>query len=183
VGRRGAKGGLGVGLEGSTSRKSWQVDEAGRYLCEASSVISLMRSSALAIAIVGLSAVLALACGTVQTPGAPTTIVVAESDAGKTVQAKVGDTVRVKLQEDFPVPGSSLVWDVSSSAPSVLAPGPVTRDPAQGPAVGHVQYQADFVAGASGQAELNAHGATTCEAMAKASCPDRWFTITVIVSS
>ena len=34
----------------------------------------------------------------------------------------------------------------------------------------------------AGQALLAAKGATTCEAMAKSSCPDQQFTVTVVVT-
>ncbi len=132
--------------------------------------------------VIGLSAVLVFACGMASTPVAHSTLIVGEADAGKTVQARVGDTVRVQLQEDFPVPGSSLVWDVSSSAPSVVNAGKVTRDPAVRPGVGHVAYTADFTAVAAGQAQLIARGSTTCEAMPKPGCPNRDFTIMVVVS-
>jgi hypothetical protein len=133
-------------------------------------------------ALVVLPVVLTFACGSAVAPPAPTTRVVGEADAGKTVQARVGDTVRVKLQESFPVPGSSLVWDVSSNAPSVLAAGKVVRVPDVRPRVGQVSYTADFSAAAAGQAQLIARGSTTCEAMTKQGCPNRDFTVTVIVS-
>lgn len=133
-------------------------------------------------ALIGLSAVLTVACGSAATPAAHSTLVVGEADAGKIVQVRVGDTVRVTLQESFPVPGSSLVWDVSSSAPSILAAGKVSRDPAVRPRVGQVTYTADFTAAAAGQAQLIARGSTTCEAMNKVGCPNRDFTTTVMVS-
>ncbi len=133
-------------------------------------------------ALIGLTLVLTLACGSAPTSAAHSTVVVGEADAGKTVQARVGDTVRVMLQESFPVPGSSLIWDVSSNAPSVLAAGKVTRDPAERPRIGQVSYTADFIAAAAGQAQLIARGSTTCEAMTKQGCPNRDFTMTVIVS-
>lgn len=126
--------------------------------------------------------VLLLGCGSTAAPIVHDTLVLGEADAGKTVQARVGDTVQVKLQESFPVPGSSLVWDVSSLAPSVLAAGKVTRDPAERPRIGQVAYTAEFAARAGGQAQLIARGSTTCEAMTKGGCPNRDFTITVIVS-
>lgn len=129
-----------------------------------------------------LSVLLMFGCGSAATPAAHRTLVVGEADAGNAVQARVGDTVRVKLQESFPVPGSSLVWDVSSNAPSVLAVGKVTRDPAERPPIGKVDYTADFTAAAAGQAKLIARGSTTCEAMSKQGCPNRDFTVTVIVS-
>lgn len=130
----------------------------------------------------GLLAACVLGCGSASMPAAPQTRVVGEADAGKTVQARIGDLVQVKLVESFPLPGSSLVWDVSSSAPSVLAPGSVTRDPAERPRIGQVAYTAEFTAKASGQAQLIARGSTTCEAMAKPGCPNRDFTVTVVVS-
>jgi predicted secreted protein len=133
-------------------------------------------------ALVIMPMVLLLGCGSAATPAAHDTLVLLETDAGKTVQARVGDTVQVKLQESFPVPGSSLVWDVSSSAPSVLAASKVTRDPAERPRIGQVAYTAEFTARAGGQAQLIARGSTTCEAMTKQGCPNRDFTITVNVS-
>jgi len=133
-------------------------------------------------ALIGLLALLTFACESASAPVVHSTLVVGEADAGTNVQARVGDTVRVKLQESFPVPGSSLVWDVSSNAPSVLAAGKVTRDPVQRPLRGQVSYTADFMATAAGQAQLIARGSTTCEAMTKQGCPNRDFTMTVIVS-
>jgi hypothetical protein len=133
-------------------------------------------------ALIGLLAAVSFACGSAAVPAAHSTLVVGEGDAGKSLQARVGDTVRVQLQESFPVPGSSLVWDVSSNAPSVLAAGKVTRDPAERPRIGQVSYTADFTAAAAGQAQLIARGSTTCEAMTKEGCPNRDFTMTVIVS-
>jgi hypothetical protein len=141
-----------------------------------------MSTKAWRLALAGLSVVLTFACGSPAIPGAHRTVIVGEADAGKTVQVRVGDTVRVALHESFPVPGSSLVWDVSSSAPSVLAAGKVTRDPAVRPRVGQVSYTADFTAAAAGQAQLIARGSTTCEAMSKVGCPNRDFTTTVMVS-
>jgi predicted secreted protein len=139
------------------------------------------------LAIVGLS-VLALAiasgCGASTSPAAGSTVVLGEADAGRTVQVKVGDTVRVTLEEDFPVPGSALVWDVTSHDASVLQQGKVTRSPRSQSGLGaHDTYTADFHAGAAGQAVLDAHGATSCEAMAKENCPDRDFNITIVVTS
>ena len=127
-----------------------------------------------------LAVVVAAACGSIGPAHTPATLVVKEDAAGKTIQAQVGDTVQVELTESFPVPGSSLVWDVSSSAPSVLKLASVTRDPAERPRQGTVQYTADFAAAASGEAKLFARGSQTCEAMP--SCPQRDFTVTVEVS-
>jgi predicted secreted protein len=132
-------------------------------------------------------AVLALAivsgCGAAATP-AGGTILLGQADAGRTVQVRIGDTVGVTLEEDFPVPGSALVWNVTSLEPSVLQQGMVTRSPKvqSGPGT-HDNYTADFRAMTVGQAMLDAHGATSCEAMAKQNCPDRDFKITVVVTS
>lgn len=123
-------------------------------------------------------------CGTSTTPAAGSTVVLGQADAGRTVQVKVGDTVRVTLEEDFPVPGSALVWNATSLDASVLQQRQVTRSPKvqSGPGT-HDTYTADFRAIAAGQAALDAHGTTSCEAMAKENCPDRDFKITIVVTS
>ena len=113
----------------------------------------------------------------------PDTITLTQADAGRTVHASIGATVQVVLDEEFPVPGSSLVWSVRSSNASVLSPGTTTGQPSPGPGVKTFTYTADFRASATGQALLLAHGATTCEAMAKSSCPDKDFDVTVTVGS
>jgi hypothetical protein len=125
--------------------------------------------------------VVAAACGSASGAG-PQVVELGLDQAGQTVQVRVGDHLRMKLQDQFPVPGSSLVWRVSSSPAGILAleseSGP---SPQQGLRAG--DYTAEFVARSAGQAMLTAHGATTCEAMAKPSCPDREFSITVTVSA
>jgi hypothetical protein len=126
-------------------------------------------------------AILAASCGTT-THAAGATVVLGEKDAGHTVTVKVGDTVRVSLVENRPVPGSSLTWDVTSSNPSVLQPGAVTRNPAIITPVGSDTYTADFLALSGGQAVLDAHGTTSCEAMVKTACPDRDLNLTVVVT-
>ena len=141
-----------------------------------------MRGTSGLLVLLGLSVLLTFACGSAP-PAAATTINLTQTDAGKTVQARVGDTLRVTLEETFPVPGSSLVWKVSSSNASILAPGATTGQPSPGPGVKQFTYQADFAASAAGQAVLQAHGYTSCEAMAKPSCPDQEFTISVTVSA
>jgi hypothetical protein len=96
---------------------------------------------------------------------------------------KVGDTVRVTLQDDYPVPGSSVIWNVASSNQAVLTPGPVLRSTPMPSGPGqHDTYTGDFSATAPGQAILDLHGTTTCEAMTKQNCPDRDFKITVVVT-
>ena len=141
-----------------------------------------MRLAILNLAVIALVAI--TSCGLVTTRAPGSTVVLGQADAGRTVQVKVGDTVRVTLEEDVPVPGSSLVWNVTSLEPSVLRRGPVIRSPQvrSGPAT-HDTYMADFGAIAAGQAVLDARGATSCEAMAKQNCPDRDFKITVVVTS
>src|SRR5579872_6208948 len=61
-----------------------------------------------------------LACGATATPASTRTISLTDQNAGQTVQARSGDTVKVGLQEGSPVPGSSLTWSVTSGAPSIL---------------------------------------------------------------
>jgi predicted secreted protein len=127
--------------------------------------------------------IVAVACGSAAANPATRTIDLVEKDAGTTVQVRAGDTVRVQLVESFPVPGSSLVWDVTSSDRAVLSVIKAERTPQSrsGPG-GTDTYTAFFSAANAGQATLTAHGATTCEAMAKQSCPDRNFTISVVVA-
>jgi predicted secreted protein len=138
----------------------------------------------LVLALIVLGATSAACGGATGSTAAGSTVVLGQSDAGRTIQVRTGDTIKVTLQEDFPVPGSSLVWDVSSLDTSVLQAATVTRSPQvrSGPG-GQDTYTAEFRAVASGQAALDAHGTTSCEAMAKQFCPDRDFTITVVVSS
>lgn len=127
----------------------------------------------------------AVACGSATAAPASRTVDLGEKDAGSTVQVRIGDSVRVQLVESFPVPGSSLVWDVTSTGPTVLAGTKAERTPQTqtGPGIGRTHtYTASFDAVAAGQSTLDAHGATACEAMMKQSCPDRNFTITVVVS-
>ncbi|HEY1455697.1 MAG TPA: protease inhibitor I42 family protein [Candidatus Dormibacteraeota bacterium] len=122
-----------------------------------------------------------LACGTVATPAAAhTTLTLSQASAGQTVRAKVGDTVAVRLEESFPVPGSALIWDVSTSTPSILRPGRITRDPSARPVRGTVAYTAEFTAAAAGQGVVLARGSRSCEAMP--ACPGEDFTVTVLVS-
>jgi predicted secreted protein len=125
-----------------------------------------------------------VACGSAAVAPAGRTVDLGEKDAGSTVQVRAGDTLRMQLVESFPVPGSSLVWDVTSSDPAVLSVIKAERTPhaRSGPG-GTDTYIVLFDASRAGQASLNAHGATSCEAMAKQSCPDRTFTVMVVVSA
>lgn len=142
-----------------------------------------MNRASLPHALLAVSFVLvaAVACGSVSGSQAAShaTIVVGQDQAGKTVDAKVGDTVRINLTEEFPVPGSSLTWDVTSSRPTLLKPDKVTRDPAERPRQGSVAYAAFFTATGSGSADLIARGSRTCEAMAGPGCQNVNFTVTV----
>src|SRR5450759_5888002 len=128
-------------------------------------------------------ALIIFACGAATAAPAAQTVTLGEKDAGRTIQVRVGDSVQMQLVEGFPVPGSSLVWDVTSTDASVLARVTTERTPQghSGPG-GSDTYTAFFNAGGAGQAMVNAHGATSCEAMAQRSCPDRNFTITVVVA-
>ncbi|MHB8611803.1 MAG: hypothetical protein ACYDAL_05160 [Candidatus Dormibacteraceae bacterium] len=125
----------------------------------------------------------AVACGSAAAAPPSRTIDLVEKDAGSTVHLRAGDMVRVQLVDSFPVPGSSLVWDVASTDPAVLAELKADRTPRvrSGPG-GTDTYTALFKAAGAGRATLTVHGATTCEAMAKQSCPDRNFTISVVVT-
>lgn len=133
--------------------------------------------------LVVMFAAFASACGGVSAPSTHHTFNLGAQDAGHTVQVQVGDNLVVTLEDNYPVPGSSLVWNVSSPD-AMLGAGPATRSPQvrSGPGA-HDTYTAVFRAMASGQGVLEAHGATSCEAMVKTSCPDRDFTITVVITS
>jgi len=123
------------------------------------------------------------ACGGTPVPAAGGTVVLHQTDAGKTINVHGGDTVRIVLDDKYPVPGSSLVWNVSSSSESVLKPGTIARSPQVKSGPGRTDtYTADFSAMSAGQAVLDAKGATTCEAMAKSNCPDQQFSITIVVA-
>jgi hypothetical protein len=126
----------------------------------------------------------AVACGGAAAAPAARTVDLGEKDAGTTVEVRAGDTLRVQLVETFPVPGSSLVWSVTSSDPAVLSVIKADRTPQvrSGPG-GTDTYTIFLDASHAGHASLDAHGATTCEAMLKQSCPDRNFTITVVVTA
>ena len=126
----------------------------------------------------------AVACGGATAAPASRTVDVGEKDAGSTVQVRAGDTLRMQLVESFPVPGSSLVWDVTSTDLAVLSVIKAERTPQtrSGPG-GTDTYIVFFDASHAGRASLDAHGATSCEAMAKQACPDRNFSVTVVVSA
>jgi hypothetical protein len=110
----------------------------------------------------------------------PTALVLKQTDANHNFSISAGSTVQVQLYDQFPVPGSATIWSVTSSNSSVLSlvsevvPSPL---PAAGPAL----YSATFMASSPGVSVLNAHGATTCEAMLKTACPDQDFIITILV--
>jgi hypothetical protein len=125
----------------------------------------------------------ASACGAPSTPAVASTIVLHQTDAGKTFNVHGGDTVRIVLADNYPVPGSSLVWNVSGAPTTVLQPGAAVRSPMIKSGPGRTDtYTAEFRAIGAGQAVLDAKGVTSCEAMAKSNCPDQHFTITVVVA-
>lgn len=142
-----------------------------------------MRGTAVHLGVLGCFSVLLAACGAAPQPAAGAVITVTQDQAGKAVHARVGDTLRLILDEAFPVPGSSLVWTVASSDATILSPSATSGQPSPGPNLKKFTYKADFTALAAGQASLLAHGATTCEAMMKSNCPDRDLQFTVMVSS
>ncbi len=139
-----------------------------------------MKQTLVALGVFGLMA--AVSCsGTPASAG--TTIVLKQTDAGKTFNVHGGDTVRVVLVDTYPVPGSSLVWTVAASPAGLLKAGAWSRSAQvrdSGPGRTDT-YTAEFLAAGAGQAVLDANGATSCEAMAKSGCPDQHFTITVVV--
>ena len=139
-----------------------------------------MRTTPARLGILGLILWVAGACGRPIDPSV-TVVDLGLDQAGQTVQVRVGDEVRITLQDQFPVPGSSLVWRVTSSAPRVLSLASESR-PSPAPGLGNRDYVAVFATEEAGQATLDAHGTTECEAMMKSACPDRDFTITVVVS-
>ena len=140
-----------------------------------------MKPTLVALGVFGLMA--AVSCGGAPAQAAGKTIVLRQTDAGKTFNVRGGDTVRIVLTDTYPVPGSSLVWNVAGSPASVLKAGTVSRSPQVRNGPGRTDtYTADFLAVGAGQAKLNAKGATTCEAMAKSNCSDQAFSITVVVT-
>jgi FtsP/CotA-like multicopper oxidase with cupredoxin domain len=152
-----------------------------RYPDRPASVKRAMKRILVTLGVVAVT--LATACGAAPVPASGITIVLHQTDAGKTFNVHGGDTVRIILVDTYPVPGSSLVWSVAGAPATILQPGAVSRSPqvrASGPGRTDT-YTAEFRAISAGQALLDAKGATTCEAMAKSSCPDQHFTITVIV--
>ena len=154
---------------------------AARYLGRPGTVIGRMKPILLTLSVFVIA--VAGACGGIPTTPAASTVLLSEADAGKTVSARGGDTVRVTLADNYPVPGSSLVWTVTSSPASILQFGTESRSDQVRNGPGRTDtYTADFRAVSAGQATLSAKGATTCEAMAKQSCPDKRFTITVVVT-
>jgi hypothetical protein len=154
---------------------------APRYLGGASIVIPGMKALLVTLSVFALTAV--AACGAAPAPVGGKTILLAQTDAGKTFTVHGGDIVRIVLSDTYPVPGSSLVWTVAGAPTSILQPGAVTRSLQVRNGPGRTDtYTAEFKAMSAGQAVLDAKGATTCEAMAKSNCPDQHFTITVVVA-
>jgi hypothetical protein len=104
-----------------------------------------------------------------------------QSDAGHTFRVSSGTSVQLSLKDSFPVPGSSLVWSVASSDPSVLHLDSASSISVQ-PGRGDVPYTSTFSTHSPGLVTLSAHGATTCEALAKSACPDQDFSIAIVVT-
>lgn len=111
----------------------------------------------------------------------PSPVILTQADASRSISLVSGTHILLQLQDQFPVPGSSLVWVASSSSPAVLALLSQSS-PSPAPGLGNAPYIATFVARSPGATTIVAHGATTCEAMAKSACPDRDFTITITVT-
>jgi hypothetical protein len=152
-----------------------------RYPEAAAIVVQGMKALIVTLSVFALATV--AACGATPAPAAGKTIVLAQTDAGKTFDVHGGDTVRIVLSDNYPVPGSSLVWNVAGTPASILQPGTVTRSPQVRNGPGRADtYTAEFHAMTAGQGVLDAKGTTTCEAMAKSNCPDQHFTITIVVT-
>lgn len=133
-----------------------------------------------------MAALLSVACGSPSAgspgPGStatPTPIRVTETDFGQTIRASQGQSVEVELIDRRPVPGSSLVWSVSSTDAAVLELK--SELPGVAAPMKDSVYRAWFVARRAGTAKIHAAGATTCEAMLKSGCPDRSADVTIQV--
>lgn len=129
------------------------------------------------VAVAAATVLVALgACGSraalpAATSSPPPPLTITEADFGQARTATVGQSIHVELTDRRPIPGSSLVWSVTSTDPATLemvssqhgAAAP-TRDSS---------YTALFLAHRRGVVKIHAAGATTCEAMQKSACPDR----------
>ena len=66
-----------------------------------------MKPTLVTLLVFGLMA--AVSCGGAPAQPAGKTIVLGQTDAGKTFNVRGGDAVRIVLTDTYPVPGSSLV--------------------------------------------------------------------------
>ena len=160
----------------AAARRTLQ-NSAARYNCAARVVVSAVRSRAAAL-LLGMA--LLAACGRPAVVSAGDPVTLTEASFGSTVRVVVGQVVIVRMTDSRPVPGSSLVWTVTSSDPAILQAQSAQHDAAAPMRDG--AYTARFLARGAGTAKLHAAGATTCEAMQKSGCPDRAGEITVEVS-
>jgi predicted secreted protein len=110
--------------------------------------------------------------GQPQAPAAGHTVVLTEIDAGKSIAVHKGDQVEVRLQDSFPVPGSSTRWEATSSDSKVLRLVRSQHPQPTSIAHGKTDYVADFAADAAGTADVMIAGHNTCEAMNPAFCKD-----------
>src|SRR5258708_25753006 len=85
-----------------------------------------MKQTLVVLGVVGAMA--AVSCGSTPTSTA-ITIVLKQTDAGKTFNVHGGDKVRVELVDTYPVPGSSLVWTVTASPAGLLKAGSAYKSP------------------------------------------------------
>ncbi|HEY4026619.1 MAG TPA: hypothetical protein VGO86_09325 [Candidatus Dormibacteraeota bacterium] len=137
-----------------------------------------MSRSFLCLIATAAAAAMTIACGAVRAPApAAQRVILHQADAGRTVAVHRGDTVELVLSEPRPVPGVSLTWTATSSAPSVL--DPTSTDP-HGPSSGSY-FMADFAARAAGSSELTAQGTQRCEAMLPQACQQPRLTFRVVV--
>ena len=128
------------------------------------------------------SLLLLTACGAAQTTALdrPPPVVLHETDFGRTLRVTQGQTLNLELTDRRPFPGSSTVWEATSSDPRILELT-AHQHSATAPARDGT-YTASLVAKATGTARILLVGATTCEAMAKSSCPDQAAQISIEVS-
>ena len=123
-----------------------------------------------------IAAALSVTCGNPSAgsprPGSgatPAPIRVTEADFGQTVKVSPGQSVDVELIDRRPVPGSSLVWSVSSTDPAVLELK--SEQPGVAAPMKDSVYRAMFVARRAGTAKIHAAGTTTPRQCSKAAAP------------
>ena len=119
-------------------------------------------------------------CGALAETSPPPPLRLNAASFGQSFQVTRGQEIDVVLTDQRPVPGSARVWSASSDNPAVVRLVGERRDAP--PPRRDGTYTAIFAARSAGSAHILLTGATTCEAMPKASCPDRSAQVGVTVS-